>query len=302
MSKHRRYIIYTTLLALFFAFYPGDGPYLHLFAYNRELFATPYSFTVPRIKTPFITTPAPTDLTAESVLVTHLGTFTPILDKNSRTPLYPASTLKILTALTAYDVYNINDTVAIRQATPEGQIMGLTWGERMSIDNLLNATLVYSANDAAEALANVVGREKFIDLMQKKARELGLTQTVIKNPTGLDEEGQVTTAYDLTLAARELLKNPYLANKVSTKEIIIANADFSKFYTLTNTNKNLGDIIGLGGLKTGYTELAGENLVSYFVWKGEQYILVVMKSKDRFADSKKIVDWIKNGVEIRTLY
>jgi D-alanyl-D-alanine carboxypeptidase (penicillin-binding protein 5/6) len=116
------------------------------------------------------------------------------------------------------------------------------------------------------------------------------------NPAGLDEFAQKTTPFDLSLAARELLKDSYLRKIVGTKEIIISDEDYNIFHTLTNVNKLLGEIQGLGGLKTGQTEQAGENLVSFYRHNGHDYILVVMKSEDRFADTRVLVEFIKSSI------
>ena len=94
----------------------------------------------------------------------------------------------------------------------------------------------------------------------------------------------------------KLMKNPYLRKMVGTKEIIISDVDYKTFHTLTNVNKLLGEIQGIGGLKTGYTENAGENLVSFYRKDDHDYIIVVMQSTDRFADTRNIVTWINDNV------
>src|SRR3989344_9510430 len=124
-----------------------------------------------------------------------------------------------------------------------------------------------------------------------------MKNSYFSNPNGLDSGTQHSTAFDLALAARELLKNPYLSKIVSTKEITISDVDFKYFHQLTNVNKLLGEIQGLGGLKTGYTENAGENLVSFYKKNGHQFVIVILKSQDRFVDTTILVDWIKTNVK-----
>ena len=117
------------------------------------------------------------------------------------------------------------------------------------------------------------------------------------DPSGLEEIIQYTTPFDLALAARELLKNPYLAKIVSTKEIIISDADFKYFHKLSNVNQLLGEIQGIGGLKTGYTEAAGENLVSFYKKNGHQFVIVLLKSQDRFQDTRNVINWIEANID-----
>ena len=120
------------------------------------------------------------------------------------------------------------------------------------------------------------------------------------DPAGLEETSQYTSPYDLALVARELLKNPYLSKIVSTKEITISDIDFKYFHRLTNVNRLLGEISGLGGLKTGYTEEAGENLVSFYKKNGHQFVIVVLKSEDRFLDTSNIINWIEENIDYIT--
>jgi D-alanyl-D-alanine carboxypeptidase len=119
-----------------------------------------------------------------------------------------------------------------------------------------------------------------------------MTDSHFVNPHGLHSVEQYTTAFDLTLAARALLNNPDLSKIVSTKEIIISDVDFKYFHKLSNVNQLLGVIPGIGGLKTGYTEESGQNLVTlYKRHDGQEVVLVVLKSTDRFADTASLVYW-----------
>jgi D-alanyl-D-alanine carboxypeptidase len=289
------FIFYTLL----FFFYPGDFFYFHLFAYNRDLFQKNPSpletknITVPYLKNSFYQP----EVSAQGIYVVDLPSFTPILEKNSRTRFLPASTLKIITALVAYDIYKPSQIIEVKKTINEGQLMDLKIGEKITVENLLYGTLVHSGNDAAYVLADNYGYEKFIKLMNEKAKKLSMKNTHFTDPTGLKENNQYSSPFDLALAARELLKNPYLAKIVSTKEIIISDVDFKYFHKLTNVNKLLGEIQGLGGLKTGYTQEAGENLVSFYKKNGHQYLIIILKSEDRFADTEKIINWINENVD-----
>ncbi|MBI4973986.1 D-alanyl-D-alanine carboxypeptidase [Candidatus Roizmanbacteria bacterium] len=287
---------------LLFLFYPGDSYYFHIFAYNREVFHDPLApkeiniQPIPRLKYP--TSP---DITAQGAYIVDIPTFTPIFERSGHDRFFPASTTKIVTALVVNDIYNSDDILTVKKATYEGQIMNLVLGEKITAENLLYGILVHSANDAAFTFAENKGYDTFIRLMNEKAKQIHMTGSSFENPAGLDNPNQYTTPFDLALAARELLKNKYLAKFVSTKEIVISDVDYVYFHKLTNVNKLLGEIHGIGGLKTGYTEIAGENLVSFYKKNGHQFIIVILKSEDRFNDTKNIVRWIDDNVTYFTV-
>ncbi len=292
-----KFIALFSFYTLLFLFYPGDSYYFHIFAYNRSLFNKQEK--KPLLKTdpvPYIKSFIDPDITAVGAYIIDLPTFTPVFQKNEHMKLYPASTTKIITALVTYDVYKPDDIITVKQPHEEGQLMGLIPGERITVENLLYGMLVHSGNDAAYALADNYGFDKFIALMNKKAQDLGMKDSHFTNPAGLDDPSQLTTPFDLALAARALLNNPYLSKIVSTKEITISDVDFKIFHQLTTVNELLGEIQGVGGLKTGYTENAGENLVSFYKKNGHQFIIVILKSDHRFGDTKNLINWIEENV------
>jgi D-alanyl-D-alanine carboxypeptidase (penicillin-binding protein 5/6) len=283
---------------LLFLFYPGDSVYFHIFAYNRPLFeAKEKKLALKTNPVPYLKYQYYPEITAEGVYVVDLPSMTPLMERNTHLKMFPASTAKVLTALVAVDVYKLDDVVTVMNPFPEGQVMELVEGERITVENLLYGLLIQSGNDAAYALANSYGFDKYVALMNKKAEELKMNNSHFKNPAGLDDMEQFTTPFDLTLAARELLTNPFLRKVVSIKEIIISDINFENFHKLSNVNKLLGEIHGLGGLKTGYTEFAGENLVSFYTKSGHQYVIVVLKSEDRFEDTKNIVSWLNENID-----
>lgn len=295
--KIRFYFLFPFFTFLFL-FYPGNSDLFHTFAYNRNLFYEtknsifhiPYS--IPHVKLPYYP-----EVMAEGVYIVDLPSFTPIAQRNPHTRFFPASTAKIITALVVSDVYKPDDIITVKRTIEDGQVMGLVIGEKITVENLLYGLLVHSGNDVAYVLADNYGYDKFIQLMNDKAEKLMMTNSYFKNPNGLDNMAQYTTAFDLTLAARELLKNKYLAKIVSTKEITVSDVDFKYFHRLENVNKLLGEIQGLGGLKTGYTENAGENLVSFYKKNNHEFVITILKSTDRFTDTKNIVSWIDQNVD-----
>ncbi|MEK7634133.1 MAG: hypothetical protein AAB437_04790 [Patescibacteria group bacterium] len=292
-----RFYLLFLFFTLLFLFYPGDSYYFHLFAYNREAI----NKTTPALKLkinpiPYLKLPYYPEVSTEGIYLVDLPSFTPIFSRNENLKLFPASTTKILTALVAYDIYKPDQIIKIKKTISDGQVMGLVVGEKITVENILYGTLVHSGNDEAYVLADNYGYDKFVDLMNKKAKSLGMKNSYFSNPNGLDSGTQHSTAFDLSLAGRELLKNPYLSKIVSTKEITISDVDFKYFHQLTNVNKLLGEIQGLGGLKTGYTENAGENLVSFYKKNNHQFVIVILKSLDRFNDTKNIITWIEANV------
>ncbi len=297
-----KFILLFSFFTLLFLFYPGDSYYFHIFAYNRQMFSVkaPQNTPIKIDPIPHVISQYYPAVTAEGVYVVDLPSFTPIMMRNEHERLYPASTAKIITALVAYDIFKPDQVITIHRVMNEGQVMGLVPGERITVENLFYGMLIYSGNDAAYALADAYGYDKFIVLMNKKAQELHMKDSHFTNPAGLDNRSQLVTPFDLSLAARALLQNKYLSRIVSIKEITISDVDFKIFHTLTNVNQLLGEIQGIGGLKTGYTENAGENLVSFYKHQGRQYIIVILKSQDRFSDTKAVVNWIDSNINYIT--
>ena len=295
--KLRSYLLFFFFTVLFL-FYPGESEYTKIFAYNRELFA---QINQPvKLKTdpvPYLRFQYYPQITAEGVYIADLPSFTPVFEKNAHQRFIPASTAKIITALVAADLYDPEDILTVKRIITEGQTMNLVIGERLTAENLLYGILVHSGNDAAFALADNFGLEKFLNLMNLKAESLSMMSSHFVDPAGLQEFNQYSTPFDLALAARALLENSELKKMVATKDITIADVDYKYFHKLANVNKLLGELQGIGGLKTGFTENAKENLVSFYKANGHQFIIVILKSDDRFEDTKQVIDWINSNVD-----
>jgi len=242
-------------------------------------------------------------LTAESVYAFDLGSATLLYEKNSRAKLYPASTIKMLTALVAVEYYQLEDILSIDS---EFEIIGnkinLQPGDQLRVRDLLAALLLSSANDSAYLLANNYqgGLIAFVEAMNNKARELNLVDSQFLNPAGLDEVGQLSSARDLNILARELLKNDFLRELVATPYLeikTIDNGDNNRpitIYQLFNTNQLLGTLGGVRGVKTGTTDRAGQVLVSLVERNGRQILISLMNSQDRYSDTEKLLAWIFN--------
>ena len=233
-------------------------------------------------------------LSAQSVMAIDLTSGVTLYEKDPNKALLPASTTKIVTALVAIDTYLPEQVLKVGRMSVVGQKMGLVMGEEIKFIDLLNGLLIYSANDAAEVLANnhPAGRDVFIELMNKKAKDLGLKNTHFSNPAGLDNGSQYSTTRDLAIIAKYAMQNPVFASIVGTKEKVVKSTDQRISHKLVNTNELLGKVQGVLGVKTGWTENARENLVTYIERDGRKIMTVVLASSDRFGETEELIEWI----------
>lgn len=237
---------------------------------------------------------APPELSARAVLVKDLGTDTVLYQKDSNIPLPIASTTKIMTALVASEYFKQNTSLTVHQgADIIGSKVGLKDGEDLSFRSMLYGMLLNSGNDAAYGLAEnypggVLG---FVSAMNKKASSLNLRNTHFDNPAGFDSPKHFSSAKDLAIITEEALKNAQLAKIFATKDTDIVSLDKKYTHQLHNLNKLLSDVKGVLGVKTGYTEEAKENLVTYVDREGHQILTVILGSDDRFGESTKLIEW-----------
>lgn len=234
-------------------------------------------------------------LSAQSVYVMDVDSSTPLLVKNPTDRRYPASTTKLLTALVSIRHYDLDQEFQVKEeAFTLGTTMGLKLGERISVRNLLYGLLMNSGNDAAFVLANNYpgGYDRFVQAMNLLAIELHLSQTTFTNPSGLDEEGHQSSARDLALLAREVMKTPFLRHIVSTPTYVMQTASGEAVRELRSTNALLGSEPGVMGVKTGTTLLAGEVLITQVERNGRQLLIVLMGSQDRYGETRRIIQWI----------
>lgn len=198
-----------------------------------------------------------------------------------------ASTTKIMTALVVCEQCNVLDRMRIpREAVGiEGSSMYLKEGEVLTLQELLYGLMLSSGNDAAVALAIYCGGtvEGFAQLMNDKARVLGMTGTHFENPNGLDSPGHYSTARDLAILASYAMQNPVFAKTVSTKTVSVGSR------ALRNHNKLLWMVEGADGVKTGYTKAAGRILVSSAVRDGRRLIAVTLDDPNDWQDHQTLL-------------
>lgn len=234
------------------------------------------------------------ETTAAGVVIKDIDSGVALYSKNEKVRFSPASTTKIVTAMVALDHYKLDDVLTVKTVIGESRTMGLIAGEKITAESLLNGTLVHSANDAAYVLAENFpgGVNEFIDKMNEKVKFLHLSDTHFTNPVGFDDPKQYTTAYDLVKIAEAALTNKIFAKIVSTKSITVSDVSYTYFHELKNVNQLLGRVAGVAGVKTGFTQNAGEILVSEVKKNGRNLIFVVLKSSDRFDETAAYIDWV----------
>lgn len=284
-------------LLLFFLILPGQNYYQTLLLQTKPPLIREVDFELPFLPIypkNLRKIPVPT-LTSHSVVIIDIPSGTVLYERNPRTELLPASTTKMVTALVALENYSLEQVIEVGKVDSElGQVMGLFEGEEITVESLLYGLLVQSGNDAAEVLAANFpgGREAFIKEMNEQVKSLNLKDSHFVNPTGFEEENHYTTAFDLAKIAHEALKNPVFAQMVATEEIDVSDTEGVNWHHLENINQLLGELWGIKGVKTGWTEEAGECLVAYFERNGKQVITVILGSEDRFGETEKLINWV----------
>lgn len=237
--------------------------------------------------------PAP-EFSAAAVLAQDFETGEILYQKNINLRLPPASTTKLMTAIVAQDQFKQADILPVTpQSIVGGSTMGLNVGEQLTFRSLLYGMLLNSGNDAAFTIAANYpgGLPEFIANMNRKVSEMGLLNTHFSNPAGFDGSDHYSSAFDLAVIAKEAVKSPYVARIVATKHTEIQSWDKSKVHNLQNLNKLLAEE-GVIGIKTGFTEKAGENFIGLVDRNGYKVITVVLNSSDRFGETKKLMDWV----------
>ena len=235
-----------------------------------------------------------------------------LYQKNIHEKLAPASMTKIMSMLLIMESVDsgkisLDDTVTISEnaASMGGSQIFLEEGSKVKVSELLKGVAVASGNDAVVALSEkVAGSEaEFVELMNKRASQLGLKNTNFKNPHGLDDSDHYSSAYDMSVIALELLKHPKILEYTSIYEEYLNKPDGSSIW-LVNTNKLVRFYEGVDGLKTGYTSTAGYCLTATAKKNNLRLISVVMNaetSDKRSADIVKMLNYGFNGYKINTI-
>ena len=240
------------------------------------------------------------ELSCESAILVEQTTGKILYDKSSHTELRPASVTKIMTILLIMEAldngqisYDTKITCSENAASLGGSQIWLEVNETLTVDEMLKAICIVSANDCSVAMAeHIAGSESaFVDKMNQKAKELGMNDTVFKNCHGIDEDGHITSSYDIALMSCELLnKYPEITNYTTIWMDSLRNGESE----LVNTNKLIRTYDGATGLKTGSTSLALYNLSASATRDNLSLIAVVMRAPnptDRVSNAKKLLDY-----------
>lgn len=282
-------LIFLTLFLL-----PGQNVYERPLVFKKQAVADlPFPIPTPAPYPVNITGLFP-EITAQGVLVVDLPSGVILYQKNPNLRLSPASTTKIMTALVALEHFKLDQVLTVKTVETRGRVMGLFPQEKITAESLLYGTLVHSANDSAFCLAeNFPGGEKaFVEKMNGRAKKLGLKNTHFENPVGFESPLQYSGALDLFRLTSYALQNKTFAKMVGTPSITVHDQEFKYFHFLQNVNKLLGKIPGVAGVKTGFTQDAGECLVNLAKNNGREILTVVLKSEDRFKETERLLDWV----------
>lgn len=300
---HRAYFIFLPLyLFLLFALFLLAFNLTKFWITENMVFSSPFK-TAPEAKMPIIKTEFVPQISATGAIIMDADSKVVLYSKNPDLRSSTASTAKIMTALTALDYFKLSDTLTVKEATDAGSVLGLVQNEKMSFENLLYAMLLPSANDAALVISQNYpgGEQAFVAAMNAKAKVFELYNTHYADPAGLVDEGDYTTPFDMARLSSFAIKNNIFKTIVGTKEKFITDKSGALVYDLKNLNVLLG-VDGVNGIKTGYTEEAGQVLVTSKEEKGKTIIIVVMGSVDRFADTETLLDLVSNNLTYLSIH
>jgi D-alanyl-D-alanine carboxypeptidase (penicillin-binding protein 5/6) len=236
--------------------------------------------------------PDPFPNVAASYLVQVNGDL--LWEKQASRRLPPASLTKLMTVLLVLDNYKPQAVVEISHlATREtGTRLGVKNGERFYVEDMLGAALINSDNDACHALADYVAgnQQRFVQMMNRRARQLGMNNTHFSNACGHDGAEHYSTAHDLAVLANEVIKNRLVGELVIRQSLQISPIGGSGRYQLENKNALIGRYQGALGLKTGYTPKAGKCLIAYAERDGARVLLVMLNAPNRWWDAVDLLD------------
>jgi len=217
-----------------------------------------------------------------------------VWQQNPHLRLPSASLTKLMTALLVSEQLPPGTPVTVDQAAARetGSRLGLRLGETLTADDLLGATLVASANDACRALANHIGgnEARFVEAMNLRARQLGLTNTRFTNACGHDAPGHYASVKDIARLALAAMQVEQIARWVAQAQTRITTMNRQRSYTLKTTNALIGRYDGVLGVKTGTTPKAGKCLVALVGRGRHEVMLVMLKGRDRWWDAVDVLD------------
>lgn len=249
---------------------------------------------------------------AKSAILIEASTGEVLYEMNADEALAPASMTKMMTLLLTMEAIEkgkigLQDSVLVSEAAAGmgGSQVYLEPNSQYTLDEMIKAVCIASGNDAAVVLAEAIGGSvrNFVDMMNKRAKELGLTATNFVNVYGLDADGHLSSARDMSKIARELVRHELILQYSSIYEDYLQKKDGSSHW-MVNTNKLVRFYQGVDGLKTGYTSKAGYCLTATGKWKGLRLISVVMgepNQDERSKDTTALLNYGKGSYKVNTI-
>src|SRR6476660_7135840 len=239
---------------------------------------------------------------AHSILLKELNTGSVLYEHESGKRLSPASLTKIMSALVILEHGRLDDLVTVSPAAARAHKthLRLKAGQVFRLEDLLKAMLIVSANDACLAAVEHVGGDEaqFVSLMNTKAEELGLSDTHFSNGCGFDNPDHYSTAEDLATLSIMALDQPIFRQLVREERAMITPINGHRAYVLHNTNRLLGRIPGVEGIKTGFTSKAGRCLIAKVSQKGSDLLLVILNSKRRWNTATHLITYGLQAAEV----
>lgn len=238
------------------------------------------------------------ELSAEAAIVQSLDDNFPFFKSGSFKTWPLASLTKLLTAVVVMEKMDLNEKIIISQdvSATEGEAGDLRPGETYAARDLLKIMLIASSNRAAAAFEYHVGHDDFVKMIMAKAREIGLTQTVVYDASGLNDLNQGTASDMLALLNYILEKEPDILNYTRLPNLLVQPANSDRSHTVPNIDPLSSRADFLGG-KTGTSPLARQNLVAILSMNGRRVAVVLLGSKDRFKETDELFDWIARAYE-----
>ena len=234
------------------------------------------------------------ETSAKAACILEMKTGRVLFESNMHARLPMASTTKVMTALLAIELGDLNAKVTCPQSAygVPGTSIYLQQGETLTLEQMLKGLMLSSGNDAAVAIAEHIGGStaQFVAMMNERAKQIGAVNTHFANPHGLPDDTHYTTAYDLALISREAMQNDVLRALVSTKSADIPWEGRTYNRHLKNKNRLLSDYDGATGVKTGYTSKAGRCLVFGAMRDGLELVGVVLGCYDWFDEAARLMD------------
>ncbi len=236
------------------------------------------------------------EIAAQSYYVIFADSFQQAAAKSQNSRVSFASITKLLGMLVSLEHYDLEDEFVLLQAVDtQANGLELEVGEGVKVRDLIAASVIGSKNDAMFTLAqNFPGGElAFVDAMNEKADELGLKNTHVVNPVGYDDDGQYSTPHDIAILSVAAMRNPVIRGFAAESSYTLVTST-GRSIEFSTTNGLIGQVDGVIGLKTGYTEAAGMCLVSY-VDDAQDFVAVVMNAEDRVEESRKLIEWVRSS-------